>query len=494
MICLDRLSACFAVVPLLVAQEPRDPAPPSVRKLEPVAAPVARATAELRFHRAPRALASAAVVEDWPDFRGPRRDGICRETKLATEFGAGGPPLVWELDTGASFASPIVAQGKLVFTYRAGRENRVDALEPETGRLLWRHVFPCEYVDRYNQNDGPRATPVVAPALGEFPAAVYVHGVQGELFCLELASGRVLWQRNTSQEWDVPQDFFGLVSTPLVRGEQLIVNVGAPKGPSVIALDRRTGKLAWASDGPAWGASCASPVLATLGGRERLLVLAGGDSRPPTGGLLALDPETGKLQHSYAFRSRTYESVLAANPLALGERVFISSSYSTGSACLEVKSDGTLKELWTDRHLGLQFSNPLALDGKIVLIDGVHDRAGALVVLDPASGKTLSRTELVWDEELERNGQKTTIAFTPGEGSLLAVGERLLCLGDSGHLLWLALTAEGATITSRARLFRANEAWTPPIVSHGLLYVVQTKKERDGGHGPRLLCYDLRAE
>lgn len=453
------------------------------------------AAQEPRFHAAPRALASDAVVEDWPDFRGPRRDGICRETKLVTEFGASGPPLVWELDTGASFASPVVAQGTLVFTYRAGRENRVDALEPETGKRLWRHAFPCAYVDRYIQNDGPRATPVVAPALGEFPAAVYVHGVQGELFCLELASGRVLWQWNTSARFDVPQDFFGIVSTPLVRGERLILNVGAPKGPCVIALDRRTGELAWASEGPQWTASCASPVLATLGGKERLLVLAGGDSKPPAGGLLVLEPDTGKLVHAYPFRSRTYESVLAASPLPCGERVFLTAAYNTGSACLAARDDGTFTELWTDRHLGLEFSDPLYLGGKLYLLDGVRDRAGALVVLDPATGKTLARTELVWDEEVEKNGAKTTQAYTPGQGSLLALDEeKLLCLGDNGHLLVLALTPEGATVTSRAWLFRANETWTPPVVSHGLLYVVQTKKERGGGHGPRLLCYDLRDE
>ena len=489
------LFALLALASLNAAQEPRDPAPPSVRKLEPLAAPVARATAELRFHAAPRALASGAVSADWPDFRGPRRDGICRETKLVTEFGAGGPPLVWELDTGSGFASPVVAQGKLVFTYRAGRENRVDALEPETGKLLWRHAFPCEYVDRYIQNDGPRATPVVAPALGEFPAAAYVHGVQGELFCLELASGRVLWQRHTSREWQIPQDFFGIVSTPLVRGERLILNLGAPKGPSVIALDRRTGKLDWASDGPSWTASCASPLVATLGGKERLLVLAGGDSKPPTGGLLVLEPDSGKLVHTYAFRSRTYESVLAASPLPCGERVFLSAAYNTGSACLAARADGTFAELWTDRHVGLEFSDPLYLGGKLLLLDGVRDRAGALLVLDPATGKALARTELVWDEVVEKNGAKTTQAYTPGQGSLLALDEqKLLCLGDNGHLLVLALTPDGATITSRAWLFRANETWTPPVVAHGLLYVVQTKKERGGAHGPRLLCYDLRAE
>jgi len=450
---------------------------------------------EPRVLRAPRALAAGADVEDWPDFRGPRRDGRCRETKLVTAFGPEGPPLVWELDTGAGFASPVVAAETLVHTYRVGRENRIEAREPETGELRWRYTFATEYVDRYIQNSGPRATPVVAPALGEFPAAVYVRGVEGELFCLELASGRVLWERDTSREWDIPQDFFGIVSTPLVRGERLILNLGAPKGPSVIALDRRTGKVAWEGEGPKWTASCASPLVATLGGKERLLVLAGGDSKPPAGGLLVLDPDTGKLVHTYPFRSRTYESVLGASPLPCGERVFLTAAYNTGSACLEARADGSFAELWTDRHVGLEFSDPLYLGGKLYLLDGVRDRAGALLVLDPANGKTLARTELVWDEEVVRNGAKTTQAYTPGQGSLLALDERtLLCLGDNGHLLTLALAPEGATITSRAWLFRANETWTPPVVAHGLLYVVQTREERGGGRGPRLLCYDLRGE
>lgn len=451
--------------------------------------------AALRVHRAPRALAAGAVVEDWPDFRGPRRDGICRETKLVTAFGPEGPPLVWELETGSSFASPVVAAGTLVHAYRAGRETRVDARAPETGELRWRHARPTDYVDRYNQGNGPRATPVVAPALGEFPAAVYVHGVEGELVCLELASGRVLWQLDTSAKWNVPQDFFGLVSTPLVHGERLLVNVGAPAGPSVVALDRRTGALAWASEGPKWTASCASPVVATLAGKERLLVLAGGESKPPAGGLLVLEPTTGTLVHAYPFRSKTYESVLGASPVVGDGRVFLTAAYGTGSACLEARADGTFAELWTDRRLGLEFSTPVYLGGKLHLLDGVRDRAGALVVLEPASGKTLTRTELVWDEEVERNGTKTTQAWTPGQGSLLALDERtLLCLGDNGHLLTLALSPEGATITSRAWLFRANETWTPPVVSHGLLYVVQTRAERGGGRGPRLLCHDLRAE
>jgi len=461
-----------------------DPAPPVVHALAPVAAPEARATDELTFHAAPKPLAAGATTEDWPSFLGPRRDGHTKETHLAS-FPASGPPLVWEYRAGRGFSAPVVAEGKLVLVQRVGGELFVDCLEPETGKRFWRHALPCAFRPRYIANDGPRSTPAIA---GGF---VYVHGVEGQLLCLELASGRVAWERNTSKEFAIPPEFFGVVSSPLVSGEFLYLNLGAP-GPCVAAFECRSGKLVWGA-GPEWGASCASPVLASLGGKERLLVFAGGESRPPTGGLVVLDPLSGTELFRYPFRSRTVESVNGASPVVAGERVFVTASYNTGSACLEGKKDGTFAELWTDRHLGLQFSTPVYHDGVLYLIDGVADRAGALLALDPANGATLARTELGWDEELGEDGAKKAQSFTVGEGSLLWADGKLLCLGDNGHLLWLEASRTGAKILARAWLFGANESWTPPVVSHGLLYVRQTKPERLGEDPPRLLCYDLRA-
>lgn len=463
----------------------RDPAPPVVHELAPLAAPEARASDELTFHAAPRALAAGAMTEDWPTFLGPLRDGHTRETHLASSFSAAGPPLVWEYRAGRGFSAPVVAEGRLVFVQRVGGELHIDCLEPETGKRFWRHSLPCAYRPRYIANDGPRSTPTIAGG------CVYVHGVEGELLCLELASGRVLWERNTSKEFAIPEGFFAVVSSPLVSGEFLYQNLGAP-GPCVAAFERKTGKLAWGA-GPEWGPSCASPVLGTLGGKPRLFVFAGGESRPPTGGLVVLDPATGAEQFRYPFRSRTVESVNGASPVLAGERVFLTASYNTGSACIACKDDGTFAELWTDRHLGLQFSTPIYHEGVLYLIDGVADRAGALLALDPATGATLARTELVWDEELEKDGAKQTQSFTVGEGSLLWADGKLLCLGDNGHLLLLAANREGAKVLARAWLFGANESWTPPVVARGLLYVRQTKPERFGEDPPRLLCYDLRA-
>ena len=216
-----------------------DPAPPKRRVLEEAPSPEARATSELTSRAAPRALDEDAVVHDWPTFLGPSRDGHCLEGKLDLEFGAQGPPLVWEYERGEGYASSVIAEGCLVFTHRIEDEVHVDCLEPETGKRFWRTSYPCDYKGRYIEDSGPRATPTISRG------QVFVHGVDGELLCLELATGRILWRRNTTDEFKVGDDFFGVVSSPLVLGDRVIQNIGAPNGPSVAAFDRSTGALVW---------------------------------------------------------------------------------------------------------------------------------------------------------------------------------------------------------------------------------------------------------
>ncbi len=519
---MRQLTSCWGIVPLALAlgahsraqQEAAftDPAPPEVRAVPAAKAAEASAYSELTFHRAPGPLARDAVTEDWPAFLGPRRDQHSRETRLAASWPEGGPPLVWEMRCGSGFASPVVASmgsvgagagpgapaavnasdRRLVFTHRVGNEIHVDCLDPETGRRFWRFSYGTEYKDRYNRDDGPRSTPAIAPAGDGEPARVYVHALENALYCLDLASGTVVWQRDLAREFGVPLDFFGSVSSPLLYRELLVQNIGAVGGPCVAAFDRRTGKLAWGA-GSKWGPSCASPVIGSVGGRERLFVLAGGESKPAIGGLLVLDPADGTLVFEYPFRSKVVESVTGSSPVIAGNSVFLSSSYGVGSACLAAREDGGFEELWTNRHIGLQFQTAIHERGYLWAIDGVADRAGAFVCLDPATGKELGRTDLVLEETFEHEGEEKTIQFTVGEGSLLHAEGRFLCLGDNGHLLWLEATPERATIRARAWLFRANQSWTPPVVSRGLLYVRQTGAERFGDAPARLLCYDLRA-
>jgi outer membrane protein assembly factor BamB len=465
-----------------------DPAPPTVTALEPAASPGATPFAELRFHRPPEPLAAGAVTQDWPCFLGPDRNGHSRETKLLKSFPEEGLTLVWEMRTGLGYAAPAIVGDRLVFTHREGNEAHIDCLNTETGQRYWRFSYPCEYRARYISNNGPRSSPSIE---GD---RVYVHGVEGMLHCLDLQTGRVVWKRDIAAEFQVPDHFFGVVASPMVYRDLLIQNIGAPGGPSVAAFDLATGKLVWGS-GDEWGPSCASPVVAQSHGRERLFVMGGGESRPPTGGLMVMDPLTGTMDFTHPFRSRTYESVNGASPVVGDERVFLTSSYGVGTAGLALEPDGSYEELWSTRRIGLQFANPIYQEGHVYVVDGQADRLGAMVCLDPQTGEELSRTDLGWDETVFYRGEERPLPMSVGEGSLLLVDGDFLCLGDNGHLLWLRSSPEGTEVLARTSLFRANQTWTQPVVSRGLLYVCQNIEERFGREPapPRLMCFDLRA-
>ena len=461
-------------------------------------APAERApTPGLTSHAAPRPLAEGAVTEDWSSFLGPRRDGICRERPLRADFGSTPPPLVWELERGDGFASPVVAEGRLVFTHRVGREVHVDCHDALTGERLWRHSFPCDYSGRYFDNDGPRATPTIAKG------RVVVHGVGGRLVVLDLASGKELWGLDTDEVMETGRGYFGVVSSPLVVGDMVVQNFGAPAagaargadgwGPCVGALDLETGDPLWGA-GDQWGPSCASPVLATISGEPRILVIAGGETRPPVGGLLILTPD-GEITTRYPFRSRTTLSVNGPSPVPMGDSVFLTAAYNVGSAVVDVDEDGKAEERWRDRRsLALEFATPIFVDGRIVAVDGVSGRAGALVALDPASGEEVLRTALTFDQEVGEGDRKRTLSTSLGKGTVMAADGHLWALGDTGQLVTALQGEEDFEVVSQAPLFYAAETWTPPVICNGLLYVCQNNRGRGDGSPRRLLCYDVRGE
>lgn len=462
----------------------------SVLALAPAALAQDEATkdTDLTTHSAPHALAKGAVVEDVPSFMGPRRDGHSTETKLRHNFGPEGPTLLWERSRGEGYAAPAVADSVLVFTHSVGSQLHVDALDPESGELRWRHTRRFRYEPRYIRNKGPRAAPTI------HAGRVYVLGVDNTLCAYKLEEGELLWKLDLREEYGATDDFFGAVGTPLLVGENLILNIGAKGGPSIVALSIKDGSLVWGSEDK-WGPSCASPVLANIHGKSQLLVMAGGDSRPPTGGLLVLDPKTGEERYRYPFRSRTFESVLGASPVVSGEHVLISAGYNTGTAALHMDAEGAWSEAWKTRDIGCEFQNPIVQGGLLHLVDGVNGRVGAIVAMDPATGEERANTTITWKEELRiAGGAPMQRSSSIGQASLLYVDGAFLVLGDFGHLLWVQSDANGAKVTARAKLFFARETWTPPIVHRGLLYVCQNNPDQETGVGPRLLCYDLRGE
>jgi outer membrane protein assembly factor BamB len=224
-------------------------------------------------------------------------------------------------------------------------------------------------------------------------------------------------------------------------------------------------------------------------GKRRVFVFAGGESQPPTGGLMSIDPENGHVDFEHPWRSRTYESVNASCPVVFDNKVFISASYRTGSALLEIRPDFTPRVLWTTQEFALHFNTAIHHAGYLYGFDGRNEPDASLACVDVATGRVVWREMPEWND---KSGTTEAVVSTY-RGSLLAVDGNYLCIGELGHLLWLDLTPSGYRQISRAWLFAARESWTLPVLSHGLLYVCQNSREVGRGKDTRLLCYDLRA-
>jgi len=186
-------------------------------------------------------------------------------------------------------------------------EEIVEAFEAPTGRSLWRHVYRSGFVDPFGYNNGPRCTPLLTTN------CCYTFGAEGKLLCLDISTGSLVWQRDAAKEWNVPEAFFSVGSTPLLEGGRLIVMVGGQPNSTVVALDPSTGQTLWESVGKAnwqgartigwqgeapyrWTgeeklASYSSPVAATIHGRRIILCLT-------RQGLVSLDPTNGAVNFS----------------------------------------------------------------------------------------------------------------------------------------------------------------------------------------------------
>jgi outer membrane protein assembly factor BamB len=276
-----------------------------------------------------------------------------------------------------------------------------------------------------------------------------------------------------------------------VEGQLLILNVGAPGGPTVAAFDKATGREVWRA-GKEWGPSYASPVPAVVHGKRRIFVFAGGESSPPAGGLMSIDPANGRVHFSFPWRSRTFESVNASCPVVFDNKVFISASYRTGGALVEVRPDFTHRVVWTTQEFALHFNTPIYKDGYLYGFDGRNEPDASLACVDAATGKVVWREMPEWMDTLESRGESRSLTMGTYRGSLLAVDGSFLCLGEMGHLLWMDLTPKGYKEVARTWLFAARESWTLPVLSRGLLYVAQNMRDQARGTGTRLLCYDLR--
>jgi len=467
---------------------PADPAPPEAGAAWPA----------LTFHAAPRPLPAGAVTTEWPRLLGAQDAPISAETKLRHDFPSAGPPKVWEVTKGSGYASPAIVGDRLVLFHRLGDRETIDCLHPETGRRFWTHDYAVAYRDRFGYSDGPRASPVIAGG------RVFTFGVTSVLTCLDLATGKVVWQRDCAKEDGVPQFFFGSGATPLVQGDVLVCDLGGAGGKDAAGFDVATGAVKWFAK-TGWTQSYSSPIPAVLHGENRVLLFQGGEgdeSLDSAGGLVSLNPADGGVAGTFFWRARRYTSVNASAPVLCGpNRILVTQAYidsgseTNGSAMVEAQPDGTLKPLWKNDSLACHWMTPVFLDGHLYAFSGEKDRSAELVCHRADTGESVWRTKLEHEITLppEQGGRPFAVGFQ--RGSLLHADGGFLALGEWGTLAWLKLTPKGVEKGATAQLFTAPAgAWTLPAVRHGLLYVCQNEDDRLTNAGPRLLCYDLRGE
>lgn len=417
---------------------------------------------------------------DWPRFLGPTGDGISPEKGIITPWPEKGLRVVWQCAVGSGYGAPTVNEGKLFLFDRHGDNDRLTCMNSETGAALWKFEYATKYEDYFGYNNGPRCCPVVD---GD---RVYLHGAEGMLHCVSAKDGKLLWKVDTREAFGVVQNFFGVGSAPVVEGDLLIVQVGGSpageqlglnqrgNGSGVVAYDKRTGKVKYKVTDEL--ASYASPVLATINGRRWCFVLA-------RGGLVGLNPATGKVDFHFPWRARALESVNASNPVVAGDWVFVTECYGPGSALIKVK-EGGYEVLWTDadrrdKSLQCHWNTPILHAGYVYGSSGRHAGQAELRCVELATGKvTWSQADLT-------------------RASLTMVDGHFLCLTELGQLLLLKVNPQRYEEVSRIDLRRLGKGdlgrlprgylpndpyWASPVVSHGLLYVRGDN---------RLLCLEL---
>jgi outer membrane protein assembly factor BamB len=433
----------------------------------------------------PLDLRTRVTGSDWPKFLGPTGDSVSTEKGILSPWPEEGPRIVWHRRLGSGYGMAVTSRGRLFLFDRVGGRARLNCWKSETGETLWTFDYPTDYEDLYRYNDGPRSSAVVD---GE---RVYIFGVEGMLHCLRVEDGQLLWKVDTQAEFGVVKNFFGVGSTPVVEGDLLLVQVGgSPKnsrartaadlpdgdGSGLVAFEKYTGKVRYRVTDEL--ASYSSPVLATIGGRRWCFLFA-------RGGLVGLEPATGKVDFQYPWRARILESVNASNPVVLGNRVFISETYGPGSALLEVEL-GKCKEVWTDKDKGMRdksmqchWNTPIHVGGYLYGCSGYHLPEAQLRCIELATGKVMWR---------ERDLTRT---------SLLLADNHFICLAEDGILRLLKVNPNRYEEVSKVELkvpgadgkpdpkgepLLKEPCWAAPILSHGLLYV---------RGADRLVCLEL---
>ena len=374
-------------------------------------------------------LGAISTGEDWPQFRGPARDGHSSETGLFDGWKEADLAERWRVPLGAGYSSVAIAGDTAVTAFGENGGEYLAAFDTTSGTERWR--VRIGDLLRDGQGDGPRATPTIVEG------RVFMLGGHGDLVAADLETGQPLWRRDLGDDFGGRKPTWGFSGSPLAFDDALLVEAGG-RNAGVVALGQADGQERWRAldDRPGY----ATPILIRRGDRREAVFFTAGR-------VVGIDVAGGAELWSYPWE--TSYDVNAATPIFVGpDRVFVASGYGVGAALLRLPADtGRAEAIWSTRGLKNQFSSSVIVDGAIYGFDG-----SVLVCHDLETGERLWR---------ERGY---------GHGSLIYADGHLVVLGDRGNLGLLRVNPARYDEVARQQVF-SGRTWTPPSLSRRTLYL-----------------------
>ena len=382
----------------------------------------------LLFAFAGQVMAQAGA--NWPQWRGPNRDGVSKETGLLKQWPAEGPPLLWKASgAGRGYSSFSIANGRLYTMGLRGDREYVIAFDLANGKEAWATAHGGAF--RNDRGDGPRGTPTVD---GD---RLYALGGNGDLSAIEAKTGKIIWSKNVLQEFGGSNIQWGISESPLVFGNKVLVNAGG-RNASIVALNKDTGAVIWKSQSDEAGYSSAIP-LQVNGGTQVVFFTA---QRA-----VGLDVNDGKLLWEYAKPSNNVANV--ATPIARANRVFISSDYGTGGGVVEIKADGKAEEVYFTKDMRNHHSS------SILVGDYLYGFSSAVL-----TAMKFDTGEIAWRDR------------SVGKGSLVYADGHLYAFSENGVVGLVEATPNGYRETGRFRIPQDSlPTWAHPVVAGGRLYL-----------------------
>jgi outer membrane protein assembly factor BamB len=377
-------------------------------------------------------VAATSTAADWPQWRGPNRDGISSE-KVSAAWPAEGPKVLWRASVGTGFSSISISHGRAYTMGNTNNEDIIWCFEAGTGKRIWLHTYAAPLSPQWYEG-GPGSTPTVS---GD---RVFTISKWGDVFCLDAAKGTVLWQRDLRRDGVKPPRW-GFAGSPLVCGDLVILNAGS----AGMALDRSSGRIVWSNGTNAAG--YASPTRFISGGKESVLIFAAKH-------LIALEPQTGR--ELWRLPWETDWDTNNTDPLVRGDSIFVS-SFSRGCGLFSLTS-GQPVLTYTNKVMRSHLSPGILLGEYLYAFNGEAKQNTDLRCIHVPTG------ELKWTTK------------DPAFGSLILAGDKLIVLSEKGELLLGRASPEAFEPLARAKVL-SGLGWTPPALADGRLYVRNAKGE-----------------